>query len=697
MPVTDDTRQRYFPYIDGLRALAVLSVIAYHLDARLLPGGFTGVDVFFVISGFVVSASMAHLHRPRLPDYLGYFYSRRIRRIAPALVVCLMLTGIASALFIPQAWLSDTSNEVGRWAFVGLSNFVLLRTDGDYFSPKVEFNPYTHTWSLGVEEQFYVLFPLLFFAWAWGARGRKWSMALFAAGLVASLGYVIHIAEAKPALAFYMLTTRFWQLATGVLLFQVLSQAKGESGATRIPAFVATAGAFVSLALLAVSLATARAGHSPWPDSVPAVLGTLGLLGFLYRPDAGGPLRALLENGGVRWVGRLSYSLYLWHWPVFVLMRWTVGLESLPTQIAALLVTFGLAAFSYYFVETPFRRAAVFRNAHKLVVIGVGVIAIFAFMGVYRKVGRMQPDLSLSVTAQHADDWYPMGRETRAVYPDCAATGHQEAVAGADLRIYSKSSCTTPPASGRLFVIGDSHAAAYMGLYAKLAVDAGRDVYLYTRAGCAFASLQPSRDYKAPHCRQFGDAALADVQSRAKPGDTLFLPALRLPRYADQWTSIDPEQVRNAVFGADAVAGRHEAEQIVRDMLQPLTERGVAIVFEAPKPVFRSPPYRCADWFSRGNPACRDGLAMPRGELEALRKPVLDSLARMTAQLPGASVWDPFPILCPDATCFVEDNGRPLYFDADHISGYANRKLLPGFMAHLSATPSAGSGNARQE
>jgi len=695
MPVTDDTRHRYFPYIDGLRALAVLSVIAYHLDARLLPGGFTGVDVFFVISGFVVSASMSHLQRPRLLDYLGYFYSRRIRRIAPALVACLMVTGVASALFIPQAWLSDTSNEVGRWAFVGLSNFVLLRTDGDYFSPKVEFNPYTHTWSLGVEEQFYVLFPLLFFAWAFGARGKKWSMALFAAGFVASLAYVIHIAQAKPALAFYMLTTRFWQLAAGVLLFQALSHARSSDGAPRLSARAATVGAVVSLGLLGVSLATARAGHSPWPDSVPAVLGTLGLLGFLYRPDAGGPLRMVLENASVRWIGRLSYSLYLWHWPVFVLMRWTVGLETLPTYLMALTLTFALAALSYYFIETPFRRAAVFRNAHKVAVIGVGVIAIFAFMGAYRKVGRMQPDLSLSVTARQADDWYPMGRQTRPAYPDCAATGHLETVPGADLRIYSKSSCTQPSAVGRLFVIGDSHAAAYMGLYAKLAAESGRDVYLYTRAGCSFVSLQPERDYRQPHCRQFGEGALADVQTRAKPGDVLFLPALRIPRYADQWMGIDPAEVQDEMFGAKAIADRREAELKAREMLQPLAARGMSIVFEAPKPVFRSPPYRCADWFSRDNPACRDGLTMQRADLEALRRPVMESFANIAAQVPGVSVWDPFPILCPGATCRVEDEGRPLYFDADHISGYANRKLMPAFVAHLSAAQPVAASTAR--
>ena len=170
---------------------------------------------------------------------------------------------------------------------------------------------------------------------------------------------------------------------------------------------------------------------------------------------------------------------------------------------------------------------------------------------------------------------------------------------------------------------------------------------------------------------------------------------LRLPRFADQWTSFDPAQVQDEVFGDAAVAGRRESEQIALGMLKPFTERGVAIVFEAPKPVFRSPPYRCADWFSRGNPACKNGLTMSRAELEALRKPVLDTYAGLAAQLPGASVWVPFPVLCPEAICRVEDQGHPLYFDADHLSGYANRKLTPEFIAHLSATRSGGAVGGR--
>ena len=182
-------RSDYLPYIDGLRAVAVLAVVLYHLNAAWLPGGFTGVDIFFVISGFVVSASVDRFGRTGAGESLLRFYARRLRRIAPALIVCLLVTCVASGLFIPQAWLSDTSRETGRMAFFGLSNWVLAGTGNDYFSPKVEFNPFTHTWSLGVEEQFYLVFPFLFLAWTRGGRGRSGFAAAFrrGAGVLAGL------------------------------------------------------------------------------------------------------------------------------------------------------------------------------------------------------------------------------------------------------------------------------------------------------------------------------------------------------------------------------------------------------------------------------------------------------------------------------------------------------------------------------
>jgi peptidoglycan/LPS O-acetylase OafA/YrhL len=215
------SRIAYFPYIDGLRAIAVLSVLIYHLNSDFLPGGFAGVDIFFVISGFVVSASAGAFGQLSLPQFLLLFYSRRIKRIAPALIVCLLATTLASALLIPPAWLSDTNQRTGIFAFFGLSNFILAQTSGDYFSPRSEFNPFTQTWSLGVEEQFYLIFPILFFGWI-GGRTRLLTAVAFGVGFLASLSWSWYLSGTDNASAYYMITSRFWQLASGALLYQYM-------------------------------------------------------------------------------------------------------------------------------------------------------------------------------------------------------------------------------------------------------------------------------------------------------------------------------------------------------------------------------------------------------------------------------------------------------------------------------------------
>ncbi len=176
------------PHVDGLRALAVVAVMIYHLRESWLPGGFSGVDVFFVISGFVVSLSVSHWIGGGIGNFLGRFYARRLQRIVPALLACLVLTSLLSVLLIPRAWLSSSNELTGLYAFFGLSNYYLAFHNETYFSPLAAFNPYMHTWSLGVEEQFYLLFPLLFFAWTRGGRWRMLSIGLISLACLASLG-----------------------------------------------------------------------------------------------------------------------------------------------------------------------------------------------------------------------------------------------------------------------------------------------------------------------------------------------------------------------------------------------------------------------------------------------------------------------------------------------------------------------------
>lgn len=181
---------------------------------------------------------------------------------------------------------------------------------------------------------------------------------------------------------------------------------------------------------------------------------------------------------------------------------------------------------------------------------------------------------------------------------------------------------------------------------------------------------------------------LDDIQKRSKPGDILLLAALRLDRLSEQdamvassehWTSMDTAQARQE---------RDVASTKLLTQLAPLSKAGLRIVFEAPKPLFRSPPFRCSDWFNRGNPICAAGLSESRAAIEAYRQPVLESLGRLASGL-GASVWDPLPVLCPTERCESVRKQGPLYFDGDHLSADGNRLLLPSFASFIAALPEA--------
>ena len=206
----------YLGHVDGLRAIAVLAVVAYHLHPQALPGGFVGVDVFFVISGFVVTGALMPHARESWWRFIVGFYHRRLTRIVPALWLVLACTVVAYLLLIPRSWLSAQTGDVAALAFVGASNWALANQADAYFAPRAEFNPFTHTWSLGVEEQFYLLAPWLLFAAL--RRGRQLLLLpLLLAG--ASLALAVHWTTAQPLQAFYSVLSRFWELAAGSLWF----------------------------------------------------------------------------------------------------------------------------------------------------------------------------------------------------------------------------------------------------------------------------------------------------------------------------------------------------------------------------------------------------------------------------------------------------------------------------------------------
>jgi peptidoglycan/LPS O-acetylase OafA/YrhL len=668
---------RHVAAVDGLRALAVLSVFVFHLNNRWLPGGFVGVDVFFVISGFVVTGSM--IGRP-FQGFLasqGYFYARRIVRILPALLVCLIVTAWLYVLFIPRAWLSTDIASNGLFAFLGASNLIQAIGGDGYFSPKAGFDPFTHTWSLGVEEQFYLVFPFLI-----GLYQRHGDVAVrrrAVIGLIAALCVVSLVASALLSQvawrwAFYSLPSRFWELGVGMLL--CLTQARWQAVLAARPR-LATALGLAGLAAVSASFALPASTAFPFPLALLPVLGAAGLIAALVCRRQGA-LTRLFGAGPVVVVGVISYSLYLWHWPVIVLLRWTVGLALWWQYGLAVALAFALAVLSYRFVEQPLRRSP---RLHALprrwVVLGGLLVLVFSAEGADRMFAA-KDHLTLSRTGDAAA-WYSE-TDDRPRAGGCHLVEQAEGLGPGDVFTWTPTGCRPARVAGRLFVAGDSHALAYSRLLQHYALSSGRQVRLYVVVKCPYLGLARPAALDLEKCRGFQAMATDVLGKTLGPADTLFLPSLRLARFKDQWGEVD-----DAPRGGDAAALRALAEREAAAAAQRLTATGARLVFEAPEPIYKSPPFRCADWFNAANPICADGLTMDRADLERLRELVLQAIGRLIAADPRIEVWDPFPILCPGTRCNAFDGNAPLFFDTDHLSGHGNDVLEPAFTRSMNA------------
>lgn len=330
--------------IQGLRAIAVLAVMLFHFNPALLPGGFVGVDVFLVISGYLITSIL--LDKKAKSDYqlgstLRYFYVSRIKRIAPAYFAMLVLVSLLVAvLFLPQD-LAIYKKGLNQAAWFNSNHY--FAGFGDYFAPANHEQPLLHTWSLAVEIQFYLLAPFLILCMP--ARALKWLLAIFLVGLTAVAEYRLRVLGIQQA-TYYSLYARLPQFFAGVLVVLVIRSApRWESKPW-----------FGNLGMaLVLAAAAAQPLLGPFPG-LAALLPIFGAVLVLQRP-AQGLTGQLLSSAPLVWFGQLSYSLYLWHWPVLALLRYYTGTQLLDIPFSLLFITLTLllATLSYYWVETPLR------------------------------------------------------------------------------------------------------------------------------------------------------------------------------------------------------------------------------------------------------------------------------------------------------------------------------------------------------
>ncbi len=338
--------------IQGLRALAVLAVIAFHAGLPL-PGGFLGVDVFFVISGFVITGMLHREHLSSARVNLSRFYMRRFKRLAPALAVMVTLVVATSAFVLSPLGLAPDAAKTGISSMLGFANLTIDTISGSYFSAAAESNPLLNTWSLSVEEQFYLLFPaLLVLAW-FLARSFSRFVPHLMVGSLALLSLALSFTPnlsfpgSSFLLGFYSPLTRVWEFALGALLALLIPNLK------KIPTHLGSPVGFLALAALALALLTAPAQSSfPSAWAILAVVATLVLILVGSNPSTL-PSKLLSLPPFVK-VGDWSYSLYLWHWPFVVFAVYIWPYSPLAPLLAALAACVP-ALLSYYLVESPLR------------------------------------------------------------------------------------------------------------------------------------------------------------------------------------------------------------------------------------------------------------------------------------------------------------------------------------------------------
>ena len=338
-----DSKSAYNPAIDGLRAFAVSSVVLFHLVRSVLPGGFVGVDVFFVISGFLITGILVR-GSEQGPKFLWQFYQNRIARIAPAGLLTIVAT-LLGGLLIYDGQSAAYLGSAALFAATSLINFKLI-FQPSYFALSPDTQPLLHFWSLAVEEQYYLVFPLLILA----IRRLAWSLgaALIIIGLV-SFALALVLSYSAPSLAFYLLPTRAWELAAGGWL-AIAAQPRWLTWLNR------GARSWLGMALLALAFAAVSEARAfPGLQALLPVAATLLLLDAV-RSDA--PVARMLTYSPLVWLGLRSYSLYLWHWPVFSLCDYAMFRSSelvrIPIKVA---LTLAFTILSYKFFEQPMRRA----------------------------------------------------------------------------------------------------------------------------------------------------------------------------------------------------------------------------------------------------------------------------------------------------------------------------------------------------
>ena len=667
------------PDIQGLRAIAVLIVVLYH--AGLVAGGYIGVDVFFVLSGFLMGGLLLREAQETGRVRLWAFFSRRARRLLPALAVTTTVTVLLAAVIGPfgEVLISTTSTARATSAF--FANLRIFSLSSNYFAGTAERNALLHTWSLSVEEQFYFGLPLLLLvlcAVLFRRRAALTAWFLSVMTVIAScsliLNYVmvnrqwrVHGIWQPQQFAFFNPFTRIWEFAAGVLLAAWAAQRSRAEGNAQVVPPVAVRQLLAAAALVALITATFVYGKDTAFPGIAAILPVAATVILLNFGRDLLPLRRLLEWQPAVRVGDLSYGWYLWHWPLIVFARYRWGENRLAFCLAAL-VALVLAAVSHRFVEEPFRRNKRITGvwAPVLIVTCVIVPSSVARQVAHSNESRWRQNLRA----------YSMGP-----HPDLPAGEPTVAANGGRLQVHFTPTGPRAASAPRVVIVGDSHARGVTKAFGDRFAPQGFELELLYRNGCNFLS-GPSADPAA--CATWQASTLNKLL--AHPPNAVVLAGYVGGRLSGRkhgytsWFFIFDENGRRAQTSAEAF-GLYERG--LRNVVEALNRVGTQVILMSSVPDYSTSPFGKTSLLA----VLRDRVRPTNAHqsLGAARADTAELLAterRVAATTEHLIVVDPIPLLCT-TDCSQWVDGELVYLDTDHVTYAGAMRLADGLLPIL--------------
>lgn len=663
-------KNNYRPEIDGLRAFAIITVIINHFNKDLLPGGYLGVDIFFVISGYVITSSLKNKGRSNLKDFISEFYERRIKRLVPALSFFVLILSLTICLFHQNHILSIRT---GLTSLFGLSNLYLIKQSTNYFAESTDLNVFAHTWSLGVEEQFYLIFPFIIWFSGFGRESKKGSRNLFliiGALTIASLIGFIYLYEKNQVAAYFFMPLRFWEISTGCLIFLTIEKKSRKlKYIEKVPPFF-----ILGLILIIMYLPISWAAISTF-----AIVSSTALLIICLKKDTF--LFNLFTNSIVVYVGLISYSLYLWHWGVLAISRWTIGIQwwTIPFQII-LIIFISLA--SYKWIETPMRKGKFLNRKLKSFLVCGGMIFITA-SSLFALEKPLKGKLFLGKINKKSEKNYPKKVECFeevSNYTNCFYIDNQS--------------------NKTLWVVGDSHAAVLLMAAKESSNNLNMNLRLFNANGTPFPPIIHNRKkskmnkiFSFEELNIFGsgvsdkEVALIltkdfqivekKIYNKLLEGDIILI-SMRLPYHFGGSYYEKPPYFFKLIRSNQSSDWQNkyfkEWIRSVQNLADQVKKIGVSVIIQTPTPEWELETNKycnseSSQWFNSLKPRdCKIDRKFFLDEKKGKYKDLIEEIKKLSLSRQNIYLLDTFSLVCPEETCFFTIDDRDIYSDDNHLS-----------------------------